>query len=279
MRFAKFFIDRPIFAGVLSILIVIAGLLTVKSLPLTEYPTVMPPTVQVRAMYPGANPKTIAETVAAPLEQELSGMNGMQYMSSQATSDGRMTLTVTFAQGIDPEMAQVEVQNRVSRAVPRLPVEVQRIGVVTQKTSPDMLMVIHLTSPDDRYDLVHVHNYATLQLKDELAKLDGVDEVVVWGAGEYSLRIWLNPDKLAARQMTATDVLRALREQNVQVAAGVLGQPTGEGPSPSAGLRMTRAPFQVAVNAQGRLKDPGEFGDVIIKTGERGEIVRLRDVA
>ena len=267
MRFARFFIDRPIFAGVLSILIIIAGLLTMKALPLTEYPTVMPPTVQVRAMYPGANPKTIAETVAAPLEQEINGMNGMQYMSSQATSDGRMTLTVTFAQGIDPEMAQVEVQNRVSRAVPRLPVEVQRIGVVTQKTSPDMLMVIHLTS--DRYDLVHVHNYATLQLKDELAKLDGVDEVVVWGAGEYSLRIWLDPDKVAARQLTATDVLRALREQNVQVAAGVLGQPSGS---------SANAPFQVAVNAQGRLS-PEEFGDVIIKVGERGEIVRLRDVA
>ena len=276
MRFAKFFIDRPIFAGVLSILIVIAGLLTIKALPLTEYPTVMPPTVQVRAMYPGANPKTIAETVAAPLEQELSGMNGMQYMSSQATSDGRMTLTVTFAQGIDPEMAQVEVQNRVSRAVPRLPAEVQRIGVVTQKTSPDMLMVIHLTATDDRYDLVHVHNYAMLQLKDELAKLDGVDEVVVWGAGEYSLRIWLDPDKVAARQMTATDVLRALREQNVQVAAGVLGQPTeiaGRAKS------IDTAPFQVAVNAQGRLKTPEEFGNVVIKVGERGEIVRLRDVA
>ena len=279
MRLARFFIDRPIFAGVLSILILIAGLLTVKSLPLTEYPTVMPPTVQVRAMYPGANPKTIAETVAAPLEQEINGMNGMQYMSSQATSDGRMTLTVTFAQGMDPEMAQVEVQNRVSRAVPRLPVEVQRIGVVTQKTSPDMLMVIHLTATDDRYDLVHVHNYATLQLKDELAKLDGVDEVVVWGAGEYSLRIWLDPDKVAARQMTATDVLKALREQNVQVAAGVLGQVEGD-PSPSAGLRMTgSAPFQVAVNAQGRLKDPEEFGEVVVKVGERGEIVRLRDVA
>jgi gold/copper resistance efflux pump len=278
MRFAKFFIDRPIFAGVLSILIVIAGLLTLRSLPLTEYPSVMPPTVQVRAMYPGANPKTISETVAAPLEQEINGMNGMQYMSSQATSDGRMTLTVTFAQGIDPELAQVEVQNRVSRAVPRLPVEVQRIGVVTQKTSPDMLMVIHLTATDDRYDLVHVHNYATLQLKDALAKLDGVDEVVVWGAGEYSLRIWLDPDKVAARQMTATDVLRALREQNVQVAAGVLGTQEGD-PSPSSRLRMTAAPFQVAVNAQGRLTTPEEFGGVIVKAGEHGEIVRLRDVA
>jgi gold/copper resistance efflux pump len=276
MRFARFFIDRPIFAAVLSILIIIAGLLTVKALPLTEYPTVMPPTVQVRAVYPGANPKTIAETVAAPLEQEINGMNGMQYMSSQATSDGRMTLTVTFAQGIDPEMAQVEVQNRVSRAVPRLPLEVQRIGVVTQKTSPDMLMVIHLTATDDRYDLVHVHNYATLQLKDELAKLEGVDEVVVWGAGEYSLRVWLDPDKIAARQLTATDVLRALREQNVQVAAGVLGQPTEIAGRPGT---HAAAPFQVAINAQGRLKDPEEFGNVVVKVGGRGEVVRLRDVA
>jgi gold/copper resistance efflux pump len=276
MRFARFFIDRPIFAGVLSILIIIAGLIAVRSLPLTEYPTVMPPTVQVRALYPGANPKTIAETVAAPLEQEINGMNGMQYMSSQATSDGRMTLTVTFAQGIDPEMAQVEVQNRVSRAVPRLPMEVQRIGVVTQKTSPDMLMVVHLTPADERYDLVHVHNYAVLQLKDELAKLDGVDEVVVWGAGEYSLRVWLDPDKVAARQMTATDVLRALREQNVQVAAGVLGQPSDIAGRPKT---AATAPFQVAVNAQGRLRDPQEFGDVVIKVGDRGEVVRLRDVA
>jgi len=276
MRFAKFFIDRPIFAGVLSTLIVIAGLLAMRALPLTEYPTVMPPTVQVRAMYPGANPKTISETVAAPIEQEINGLNGMQYMTSQATSDGRMTLTVTFAQGIDPEMAQVEVQNRVSRAVPRLPQEVQRIGVVTQKTSPDMLMVIHLMSPDDRYDLVHVHNYAMLQLRDELSHIEGVDEVVVWGAGEYSLRIWLDPDKVAARQMTASDVLRALREQNVQVAAGVLGQP-----SEAAGRAASEptAPFQVAVNAQGRLADPEEFGNVVVKVGERGEIVRLRDVA
>jgi gold/copper resistance efflux pump len=252
MRFARFFINRPIFAGVLSILLIIAGLLALRALPLTEYPTVMPPTVVVRAAYPGANPGVIAETVAAPLEQEINGINGMQYMSSQATSDGRMTLTVTFAQGVDPEFAQVEVQNRVSRAVPRLPVEVQRLGVTTQKTSPDMLMVAHLFSPGGRYDLVHVHNFALLQVRDELARLEGVDEVVVWGAGEYSLRIWLDPDKVAARRMTASDVLRALREQNVQVAAGVLGQPPGK----------EAAPFQMAV-----------------QVGERGEIVRLRDVA
>ncbi|HSF43286.1 MAG TPA: multidrug efflux RND transporter permease subunit [Thermoanaerobaculia bacterium] len=269
MRFARFFIDRPIFAGVLSILLVLAGLLSMRSLPLTEYPTVMPPTVVVRASYPGANPKVIAETVAAPVEQEINGLNGVQYMSSQASSDGRMTLTVTFEQGVDPAFAQVEVQNRVSRALPRLPVEVQRLGVTTQKSSPDMLMVAHLFSPDGRYDLVHVHNFALLRVKDELARLPGVEEVVVWGAGEYSLRVWLDPDKTAARRMTASDVLRALREQNVQVAAGVLGQPPGAG----------GAPFQVAVNAQGRLTDPEEFGQVVVKVGERGEIVRLKDVA
>ena len=269
MRFARFFIDRPIFAGVLSILILIAGLVTVGKLPLTEYPTVMPPTVVVRAAYPGANPEVIAETVAAPIEQELNGLNGLQYMTSRASSDGRMSLTVTFEQGIDPEMAQVEVQNRVSRAIPRLPQEVQRLGVVTQKTSPDMLLVAHIYSPDQKYDLVHLHNYANLQIKDELARLDGVEEVFVWGAGEYSLRIWLDPDRVAARGMTASDVLAAIREQNVQVAAGVLGQPP---PGESA-------PFQVAVNARGRLSDPEEFASIVIKTGERGEIVRLGDVA
>ena len=269
MRFARFFIDRPIFAGVLSILLVLAGLLSMRALPLTEYPSVMPPTVVVRAMYPGANPEVIAETVAAPLEQEINGLNGMQYMSSQASSDGRMTLTMTFEQGVDAAFAQVEVQNRVSRALPRLPVEVQRLGVTTQKTSPDMLMVAHLFSPGGRYDLTHVHNFALRQVKDELARLPGVEEVVVWGAGEYSLRVWLDPDRVAARRMTATDVLRALREQNVQVAAGVLGQPPGQG----------GAPFQVAVNAQGRLATPEEFGDIVVKVGGRGEIVRLRDVA
>jgi gold/copper resistance efflux pump len=269
MRFARFFIDRPIFAGVLSILLLLAGLLSMRALPLTEYPTVMPPTVVVRAMYPGANPEVIAETVAAPLEQEINGLNGMQYMGSQASSDGRMTLTVTFEQGVDPAFAQVEVQNRVSRALPRLPIEVQRLGVTTQKTSPDMLMVAHLISPDGRYDLVHVHNFALRQVKDELARLPGVEEVVVWGAGEYSLRVWLDPDKVTARRMTATDVLRAIREQNVQVAAGVLGQPPGRG----------GAPFQVAVNSQGRLATPEEFGEIVVKVGDRGEIVRLRDVA
>ncbi len=266
-RLIRFFIDRPIFAGVLSVLIVIAGLVAMRALPLTEYPTVMPPTVQVRASYPGANPNVIADTVAAPLEQEINGLSGMLYLSSQATGDGRLTITVTFEQGVDPAFAQVEVQNRVSRALPRLPPEVQRLGVTTQKTAPDILMVVHLVSPGGRYDPVHLFNYAQREVRDELSRLDGIDEIAVWGAGEYSLRVWLKPDELSARQMTASDVVAALREQNVQVAAGSLGQPPQEG-----------APFQVAVTTQGRL-DPGEFGQVIVKTGERGELVRLSDVA
>ncbi|MCM2256059.1 MAG: efflux RND transporter permease subunit [Vicinamibacteria bacterium] len=265
---ARFFVDRPILAGVLSILIVIAGLLSAGQLPLSEYPAVAPPTVAVRAAYPGANPEVIAETVAAPLEQEINGVDGMQYMTSQAAGDGRLTINVTFAQGVDPELAQVEVQNRVARALPRLPQEVQRLGVVTQKTSPDMLMVIHLVSPNARYDLLHLYNFAVLQVKDELARLDGVGDVVTWGAGEYSLRVWLDPDRVAARDMTVADVLAAIRAQNAQVAAGVVGQP------PTAG-----APFQVSVNARGRLARLEDFEAIVVKVGARGEVVRLRDVA
>ncbi len=268
MRFARFFIDRPIFAGVLSIAVVLAGLLALGRLPLAEYPTVAPPTVAVRASYPGANPKVIAETVAAPLEQEINGLDGMLYTSSQSTSDGRMTITVTFAQGIDAEQAQLEVQNRVARALPRLPQEVQRLGVVTQKTSPDMLMVLHLVSPGERYDLLHLYNFAVLQVKDELARLEGVGEVYAWGAGEYSLRVWLDPDRLAARGMTVGDVLAALREQNAQVAAGVVGQSPGGG-----------AAFQLPIHALGRLTSIEEFEAIVVKVGERGERVHLADVA
>jgi gold/copper resistance efflux pump len=264
----RFFVDRPILAGVLSALIVIAGLLSAGQLPLTEYPQVAPPTVAVRAAYPGANPEVIAATVAAPLEQEINGVDGMQYMTSQASGDGRLSINVTFAQGVDPEMAQVEVQNRVARALPRLPQEVQRLGVVTQKTSPDMLMVIHLVSPNQRYDLLHLYNFAVLQVQDELARLDGVGDVVTWGAGEYSLRVWLDPDKVAARGMTASDVVAAIRAQNAQVAAGVVGQP------PQGG-----APFQLSVNARGRLTRLDEFEAIVVKVGPGGEAVRLRDVA
>ena len=268
MSAIRFFIDRPIFAVVVSLLTVIAGLLAMGRLPLAEYPSVMPATVIVRASYPGANPKVIAETVAAPLEQEVNGVDGMLYMGSQSTSDGRYTLTVTFAQEVDPDLAQVEVQNRVSRAVPRLPQEVQRIGVVTQKQAPDMLMVAHLVSPDQRYDLLYLSNFARLRVKDELNRIEGVEDVLVWGAGEYSLRVWLDPDRVAARGLTAYDVIASLREQNAQVAAGVVGQ------SPNG-----TAPFQVALDAQGRLADLDDFESIVVKVGERGEVVRLRDVA
>ncbi|CAH5250764.1 efflux RND transporter permease subunit [Serratia marcescens] len=268
MTFPRFFIKRPIFAIVLSILTLIAGTVALFQLPLSEYPAVTPPTVQVTASYPGANPKVIAETVATPLEQAITGVEGMLYMSSQAATDGRMTLTVTFAQGTNADMAQIQVQNRVARALPRLPAEVQHQGVVTQKTSPDILMVVHLLSPDQRYDPLYISNYAYLQVRDELSRIPGVSDVQVWGAGEYSMRLWLDPDLIAARGLTAGDVIAAVREQNVQVAAGSVGQ------APDS-----NAAFQVTVNTLGRLADEKQFGDIIIRTGSDGRVTRLRDVA
>jgi gold/copper resistance efflux pump len=268
MNFARFFVDRPIFAAVLSLLVLIAGLVSMGQLPLSEYPNVAPPTVVVRANYPGANPAVIAETVAAPLEQAVNGVDGMLYLGSQSTSDGAYTLTVTFAQGVDPEMAQVEVQNRVSRALPRLPQEVQRIGVMTQKQAPSMLMVAHLVSPDERHDLLYLSNYARMNVQDALNRLEGVEDTMVWGAGEYSLRVWIDPQRLAARGMVAADVVAALREQNAQVAAGSAGaSPGGE------------AAFQVSLSANGRLRELEDFTDIVVKVGARGEIVRLADVA
>ena len=268
MTFPRFFIDRPIFAIVLSVLMVIAGVVAFFQLPLSEYPSVTPPTVQVTASYPGANPKVIGETVAAPLEQAITGVEGMLYMSSQSATDGRMILTVTFAQGTNADMAQIQVQNRVARALPRLPEEVQRQGVVTQKTSPDILMVVHLLSPDKRYDPLYISNYAYLQVRDELSRIPGISDVLVWGAGEYSMRLWLDPSLIAARGLTAGDVIAAVREQNVQVAAGSVGQ----APNSSAA-------FQVTVNTLGRLTDEAQFGDIIIRTGADGQVTRLRDVA
>ncbi len=268
MSFPRFFIDRPIFAIVLSVLMMIGGIVAFFHLPLSEYPAVTPPTVQVTASYPGANPQVIAETVAAPLEQVITGVEGMLYMTSQAATDGRMILTATFAQGTNADMAQIQVQNRVSRALPRLPEEVQRLGVVTQKTSPDILMVVHLLSPDKRYDPLYISNYAYLQVRDELSRLPGINDVLVWGAGEYSMRLWLDPDLIAARGLTAGDVISAVREQNVQVAAGSVGQ----APDSSAA-------FQVTVNTLGRLTDEEQFGDIIIRTGDNGQVTRLLDVA
>jgi multidrug efflux pump len=267
MNFSRFFIHRPIFATVLSIVIFLAGAIAVWQLPITEYPEVVPPTVVVTANYPGANPKVIGETVASPLEQEINGVEGMLYMSSQATSDGRMTLTVTFGIGTDVDKAQVLVQNRVDRAVPRLPQEVQRLGIVTKKSSPDLTMVVHLISPENSYDMLYLSNYAHLNVKDELARISGVGDVQLFGAGEYSMRVWLDPEKVAALNLNAADIVNAIRAQNVQAAAGSLGaQPVGS------------SEFQVLINVKGRLITEEEFGQIIIHVGQNGEISRLKDV-
>ena len=268
MKFSRFFIDRPIFAAVLSLLVVAAGALALLRLPISEYPSVVPPTVVVRAAYPGANPKVIAETVAAPLEQQINGVEGMLYMFSQSTADGLLTLTVTFGLGSDLDNAQVQVQNRVAQAIPRLPAEVQRVGITTEKASPDLMMVVHLLSTDDRYDMLYLSNFAHLRVKDELARIGGVGSVQIFGAGEFSMRVWLDPNRLAARQLTATDVIHAIREQNLQVAAGVLGAP----PSPSD------TSFQLSINAQGRLQTEDQFRDIVVRASADGQITRLKDV-
>jgi multidrug efflux pump len=269
MRFARFFIDRPIFAAVLSIVIFLIGAIAMWQLPISQYPEVVPPSVLVRAQYPGANPKVIAETVAAPLEQEINGVENMLYMSSQATSDGVMLLTVTFRLGTDIDNAQVQVQNRVAQASPRLPEDVRRLGVTTKKASPDLVMVVHLTSPDGRYDTVYLRNYATLQVRDVLARLPGMGEVRLFGAGDYSMRVWLDPDRIASRGLIAGDVVRAIREQNVQVAAGVIGAD----PAPAG------TEYQLNVTTSGRLITEEEFGDIIIKTLPDGSVTTLKDVA
>ncbi|WP_282373180.1 efflux RND transporter permease subunit [Pseudomonas sp. PS02290] len=269
MNFSKFFITRPIFAAVLSLLILIAGAISLFQLPISEYPEVVPPTVVVRANFPGANPKVIGETVAAPLEQAITGVENMLYMSSQATADGKLTLTITFALGTNLDTAQVQVQNRVTRTEPKLPEEVTRIGITVDKASPDLTMVVHLTSPDQRYDMLYLSNYAVLNIKDELARLNGVGDVQLFGMGDYSLRVWLDPNKTASRNITATDVVNAIREQNRQVAAGQLGAP----PSPSA------TSFQMSINTQGRLVSEEEFENIIVRAGDNGEITRVKDIA
>ncbi len=269
MNFSQFFVNRPIFAGVLSMIIFIAGALSLRLLPISEYPEVVPPTVVVRATYPGANPQVIAETVASPLEQAINGVEDMLYMSSMATTDGLMTLTVTFALGTDLDRAQVQVQNRVQQTLPKLPNEVQQLGVVTEKSAPDLTMVVHLVSPDQRYDMLYLSNYATLRVRDELARIEGVGSAQVFGAGEYAMRVWLDPEKVAALNLTASDVVAAIREQNIQVAAGKLGAP----PSPNS------AQFQLLIDTQGRLVEVAEFESIIVKTGGNGQITRLGDVA
>ncbi|SDF61093.1 MULTISPECIES: efflux RND transporter permease subunit [unclassified Duganella] len=268
MNISRFFVDKPIFAAVLSIVIFVAGLISIFKLPISEYPDVVPPSIVVRAQYPGANPKIIAETVAAPLEEQINGVENMLYMSSQNTSDGAMALTVTFKIGTNVEQAETQVQNRVQRALPRLPEEVRQIGVTTVKSSPNLTMVVHLNSPNGRYDDLYLRNYAVLNVKDQLARLPGMGEVQLFGSGDYAMRVWLDPQKVAQRGLTAGDVVDAVREQNVQVAAGVIGQGPAEG-----------ADFQLTVNTQGRLQTPEEFGNIILKTNADGAVTLLKDVA
>ena len=269
MNISRFFIQRPIFAAMVSAAILLAGLIALPRLPISEYPQVVPPTVVVRASYPGASPSTIAETVASPLEQAITGVEDMLYQYSQATADGVMTLTITFKLGTDVDKAQVQVQNRVAQALPKLPQEVQRLGVTTNKASPDITLAVFVFSPDGRYDQTYLSNFVALRIKDELSRLDGVGDVQSFGGGAYSMRVWLDPEKVATRGLTAGDVVAAIREQNIQVAAGQLGAP------PTA----NGANFQLAINTKGRLIDETDFENIIVRTGDDGQVVRLRDVA
>lgn len=269
MNLSKHFIDRPIFASVLSFVIFLLGAIALFQLPISEYPEVTPPSVQVSASFPGANPTVISETVATPLEEQINGVEGILYMNSLATADGRLTLTVTFAIGTDVDLAQQLVQNRVTQALPRLPEVTRSLGVLVAKRSPDLTMVVHLTSPNERYDMLYLRNYATLNIKDQLAKIKGTGQVSLFGSGDYAMRLWLNPNRIAERGMNASDVIDAVRRQNIQVAAGVIGGP------PYGDKTL----MQLPVNVQGRLTTPEEFEEIIIKRDENGAITRLKDVA
>ncbi len=269
MSFAKFFVDRPIFATVLSLLLLIAGGISYTQLPVAQYPEIAPPTVVVRAQYPGADAETVAATVATPIEQEVNGVEDMLYMSSYSTSTGSMALTITFRLGTDLDKAQVLVQNRVAIAEPRLPEDVRRLGITTTKSSPDLMMVVHMLSPDDSYDQLYVSNYARTRVRDVLLRLDGVGDLIIFGEREYSLRIWLDPDKLAAYGMTASDVVQALRDQNVQVSGGSIGAPPTPGDTA----------FEYTVTTQGRFEDPREFRRVIVKATPQGRLIELQDIA
>ncbi len=270
MKFAHFFIDRPIFASVLSIVILLVGGIALVTLPIAQYPEIAPPTIQVIAVYPGADAQTVSETVATPIEQEVNGVENMLYMSSQSSNDGTMALTVTFKTGTDLDTAQVLVQNRVAIATPMLPEEVRRNGVTTRKRSPDITMVVNLISPDNSLDSLFISNYALLQVRDQLARVQGVGDISVFGARDYSMRVWLDPHKVAARDLTAQEVVTAIQEQNVQVAAGMLG---------AAPIPKGATAFQYVVRAHGRLSDEKEFANIVIKTGKDGKVVRLGDVA
>ena len=269
MRFAHFFIDRPIFASVLSIVLLLVGSIAYTQLPVAQYPEIAPPTIVVRTSYPGADAETIANTVATPIEQQINGVEDMLYMSSYSTADGSMSLTITFKLGTDLDKAQVLVQNRVAIAVPQLPEDVQRNGITTTKSSPDLMMVVHVLSPDNRYDQLYASNYANTRIRDVLLRLDGVGDITIFGERQYSMRVWLDPQKLASYSMTSGDVVQALRDQNVQVNGGEIGGP------PTSGTNA----FQYTVTMQGRFEDARQFRYVIVKTGADGRLVQLQDVA
>ncbi len=269
MRFSHFFIERPIFAAVLSIVITIAGALVQRALPISEYPDIAPPTVNIRANYPGASAQVLAETVATPIEQQVNGVDDMLYITSQSVGDGTLSIDVVFKPGTDIDIAQVLVQNRVSVATPRLPAEVQQLGITVRKASPDLMMVVHMISRDGSRDQQYISNYATLYIKDALARVDGVGDVNVFGARDYSMRVWLDPAKVAARGLTAGDVVNALRAANLQVAAGAINQP----PATSPGA------FQISVQTLGRLRDVEQFGDIVVRADPGTGFVRIRDIA
>ena len=268
MYLSRFFIDRPIFAGVISVAIFLAGLIAMTQLPISEYPEVVPPSVVVTALFPGANPETVADTVATPLEEQINGVENMLYMFSQAASDGTLTLTVTFKLGTDPNLAQELVQNRVNQALPRLPDVTRNLGVTTVKSSPDLTMVVHLKSIGHRYDMLYLRNYAVLNVKDQFAKIEGIGSVQLFGSGDYAMRIWLNPQKIAELGLSADDVVNAVRRQNVQVAAGLVNGPP----------YSDKGELQLPINVEGRLSDPEQFGEIVIKN-QNGVVTRLSDVA
>jgi hydrophobe/amphiphile efflux-1 (HAE1) family protein len=269
VKIAHFSIDRPVFAIVLAIVAIIAGSIAVFTLPIAQYPQIAPPTVTISATYPGANSETVAKTVATPIEEQINGVENMLYMSSQSTNTGNLKLTVTFKVGTNLDVAQVQVQNRVAIAQPQLPPEVQREGIIVKKASPDITLALAFFSPDGSRDALFLSNYVTLQLKDEIARLPGVGDTNLFGVRDYSMRLWLDPDQMAARNMTAGDVVNAVRDQNIQVAAGIVGGPP---------LTKGSSAFQYTLNAQGRLTDPSEFGDIVVKVGSDGRITRLNDI-
>src|ERR1700676_843162 len=269
MRFSHFFVDRPIFASVISIIVTLVGFISFRALPITEFPEIAPPTVNVTATYLGASAEVIAETVAAPIELEINGVDNMLYVVSQSTGNGALTISVVFKPGTNIDQAQVLVQNRVSVALPRLPEEVQHIGVTVRKNSPDLLLVIHLISPDGSLDQQYISNYATINIKDVITRIDGVGDTLVFGARDYAMRVWLDPAKVQARGLTASDVVTALRAANVQVAAGAINQ----APAKSTGA------FELAVQTLGRLSNPEQFNDIVVATDADGRVTRVRDIA